>query len=87
MKIEYDEAKNQHNIKTRNLDFDLAYEFDYNNAIEVTQVVDGEKRYFALGYIQKRLHALVYTLRGDKVRIISLRKANKREVKKYEQFN
>lgn len=87
MKIEYDDAKNQHNIKVRGLNFDLVYDFDFDNAIELVQIVDGETRYFALGYIQNRLHALVYTLRGECVRIISLRKANKREVKKYEQFS
>lgn len=69
----------------RGIDFALAAEFDYENALEVEQVVNGETRYFALGHIGSRLHALVYTLRGDAVRVISLRKANSREVQHYEQ--
>jgi uncharacterized DUF497 family protein len=48
--------------------------------------VGGEQRNFALGFIDARLHALVYTLWGEVVRIVSLRKANKREVRRYEQF-
>ncbi|MCK0164335.1 BrnT family toxin [Marinobacter sp. S6332] len=87
MKIEFDNAKNERNIKLRGLSFELAAKFDFDGAIEVEQVVSGEQRYFALGHIGPRLYALVYTLRTDFVRVISLRKANKREVRRYEQFN
>jgi uncharacterized DUF497 family protein len=38
----------------------------------------------AMGEIEGRLHVLVYTKRGQTLRIISLRRANKREVKRYE---
>ncbi len=87
MEIEFNAAaKNQRNIELRGLSFDLAAGFDFEGAIEVEQVVEGEHRYFALGFIGARLHALVYTLRGEVVRIVSLRKANKREVRRYEQF-
>lgn len=44
-----------------------------------------EVRYCALGYINSRLYALVFTETALGIRVISLRKANKREVKKYEQ--
>lgn len=86
MKIEFDSAKNQRNIESRGLGFALAAEFDFEGALEVEQVVEGELRYFALGYVGSRLHALVYTMRSDTVRVISLRKANKREVRRYEQI-
>ncbi len=45
----------------------------------------GEARYVALGYIGDRLHYVVYTMRGGKCRIISLRKANSREIRQYAQ--
>ncbi|MBH1975899.1 MAG: BrnT family toxin, partial [Rhodocyclales bacterium] len=45
----------------------------------------GERRYRALGFIGDRLHAVVFTPRADKVHVISLRKANQREVKIYAQ--
>ena len=59
MEIEFDAKKNQRNIELRGIDFALAAEFDYENALEVEQVVNGETRYFALGHIGSRLHALV----------------------------
>lgn len=43
-----------------------------------------ETRYRALGSIFGRIYAMAFTYRGDRLRIISLRKANKREVKHYE---
>ncbi|MCG5260166.1 BrnT family toxin [Cupriavidus gilardii] len=45
----------------------------------------GETRYIAYAPIGTRLHCLVFTLRGDTLRAISLRKANFREVRDYEQ--
>ena len=86
MQIEFDDAKDERNQRLRGISLALAAEFDFEEAIEVEQLVDGEQRFFALGPINGRIHALVYTLRGDTVRVISLRKANKREVRRYEQF-
>lgn len=42
-----------------------------------------ETRNIALGYIKRRLHVLVFTIRRQTVRVISLRKANQREVRAY----
>jgi uncharacterized DUF497 family protein len=44
----------------------------------------GEDRYQLLGSIETRVFFLVYTLRGETIRIISARKANRREVQRYE---
>ena len=44
----------------------------------------GERRFQALGLIGDRLHRMVFTPRADKAHVISLRNANKREVKRYE---
>jgi uncharacterized protein len=44
----------------------------------------GEERWVALGLIGNRVHAMIYTMRRDNIRIISLRKANGREVDYYE---
>jgi uncharacterized DUF497 family protein len=43
----------------------------------------GERREIATGEIGGRLFVCVYTLRGDIYRIISLRKANQREIDAY----
>ena len=45
----------------------------------------GEPRFQALGEIDGRLHMLVFTPRGGDVHVISLRKANRREIKRYEE--
>ncbi len=42
-------------------------------------------RYRTLELIEERLHAVAFTLRAHKVHVISLRQANQREVKDYEQ--
>jgi uncharacterized DUF497 family protein len=43
----------------------------------------GETRYRAYGYIDGVAHSLVFTLRGSDVRVISLRRAHKKEMKRY----
>ncbi len=45
----------------------------------------GEPRFQALGEIDGRLHMLVFTPRSGDVHVISLRKANRREIKRYEE--
>ncbi|MEY4922510.1 MAG: hypothetical protein RLY17_1227 [Pseudomonadota bacterium] len=46
-----------------------------------------EWRFQALSYIEARLYMLLFTPRNGKVHVISLRKVNSREVKRYEQKN
>ena len=43
----------------------------------------GEERFESVGFIGKRLFVLVFTPRGEKRRLISLRKANSREVARW----
>lgn len=85
MDMEFDPEKNKRNIAIRGIDFSIVANFDFDSALEIDQIVNKELRHFALGLLGSRLYALVYTLRGDTVRVISLRKANTREVLKYEQ--
>ena len=44
----------------------------------------GEDRFHVLGQIDERVFFVTYTLRAEVIRIISARKANQREVKRYE---
>ena len=44
----------------------------------------GEERYVATAPLEGRLHVAAFTVRADKLRIISLRKANRREITRYE---
>ncbi|MDO8422043.1 MAG: BrnT family toxin [Parvibaculum sp.] len=87
MKIEFDPAKNERNIAERQLSFEMASEFDWESAVivEDTRRDYGERRFRAFGFIDDRLHALVFTPRDGGIRVISLRKANQREIDGYEQ--
>ncbi len=86
MKIEFDHAKSERNIKMRNLPFDRAAEFDWETAIyhEDERRDYPESRIIALGFLGARLYLICFTPMKDGVRIISFRKANKREVQHYE---
>ena len=45
----------------------------------------GEDHYILLGLLRERIVVIVFTIRDDVIRIISMRKANKRERKRYVQ--
>jgi uncharacterized DUF497 family protein len=85
--IEWDEPKRQANAKKHGVDFAAAHDFDWETAMVVQDMRSdyGETRFQALGLIGARLHMLVYTPRGTDFRIISLRRANDREVTWYEE--
>ena len=85
MKIEYDINKSQKNEQERGFSFELGCQFELENAIIWIDIRHnyGELRFNAIGYIGHRLYYMTFTVRVDALRIISLRKANKREVKRY----
>lgn len=86
MDIEFDPSKNQRNITERGLSFEEVAGFEFERALFwVDDRKDyGEQRLRILGYIDERLHALVFAETMTGIRVISFRKANKREVKHYE---
>ncbi|MCX8049741.1 MAG: BrnT family toxin [Methylohalobius sp.] len=88
MEIEFDPEKNERNIRVRGIPFTLAAKFDFSSALilEDKRQNYGEARYQAIGYIESRLYVLVFTPRGEIMRVISLRKANRREVKRYGRY-
>lgn len=87
MEVEFDPSKSERNAQERGLAFSVVEEFDWTTAIVVEddRADYGETRMFALGFIGDRLHALVFTMRGDACRVISLRRANDREVAHYDE--
>lgn len=86
MHIEFDPAKNEVNIRKHGLSFARTAAFDFDTALYTvdTRRDYGETRIRALGYLDKRLHALVFAETTMGIRIISFRKANRREVTHYE---
>ncbi len=87
LEYEWDDAKRQANLERHGLDFAAMEAFDWDGAVifEDDRFDYGETRFVAYGRIHGRLVAVVYTLRGDAVRVISLRKANTREERRYGQ--
>jgi uncharacterized DUF497 family protein len=87
--LSYNQAKNESNILLRGLDFNLVKDFNWFLATiyEDTRKNYGENRFVAIGSIDERIYVVIFTPRGNKIHVISLRKANKREVKKYEEKN
>ncbi len=86
MEYEWDENKRIANIAKHNVDFSEAENFDWSSALATVddRFEYQEERWVALGLINNRLHVLVYAFRNDNIRIISLRRANKREQDYYE---
>jgi len=86
MRIDFDPDKNAKNILERSLSFERAAEFDFLSA---TFLIDerqdyGEQRQIAIGYLDGRLHFLCFVQIPDGIRVVSFRKANSREARKYE---
>jgi uncharacterized DUF497 family protein len=80
------EAKRETNRARHGIDFSAANDFEWNTALVLPDLRHdyGETRIVAFGKIGERLHVLVYTPRGPLTHVISLRKANEREIRKYE---
>ncbi len=86
MKIEFDPTKSERNVDRRGLAFDLVEDFDFDSAqIVVDDRHDyGEVRYRAIGRLKNDVAVVVFTIRGEAVRVISLRLASRKERRAYE---
>jgi uncharacterized DUF497 family protein len=86
MKIEFDPAKSEKNVRERGLPFELVEQFDWETAIvsEDVRFLYPEARFIAVGLIGERIHVVCFTGIVGGIRVISFRKANEREVLKYE---
>ena len=87
MEFEWDENKNLMNIGKHSIDFN-----DIINAFDLPMIIKedrrknyGEKRFIALGHVQDVIFVIVFTIRKNRTRIISARKANKIERKLYDE--
>ena len=85
MNIEFDEHKNKLNIKKHGVSFLESENIQWDTlwAFEDNRKKYGEVRMIGYALVGFRLYNIVYTLRGDRLRVISLRKANKKEVLNY----
>jgi uncharacterized protein len=87
MRFEWDEAKNRANIRKHGFDFaDVEEMFRAVLLLSPDTREDyGEERWDGLGMIGSRIAKIIFTQPlPDTIRVISLRKATKRERKEYE---
>jgi uncharacterized DUF497 family protein len=81
----WDENKRGANIRSHSVDFAAVEQFEWDSALAFVDDREdyGELREVAIGFIGTRLHVLTFTRRGRWTRIISLRKAEKSDLRKY----
>jgi hypothetical protein len=85
VEFEWDEAKRLINLRKHGVDFARVVEFEWEAAQEFEDRRNdyGERRWIAHGKLGGQLHALIYTRRGSRVRVISLREASRKEKANY----
>ena len=85
MEYEWNAAKNAANWREHRTDFQAVENIEWDTAI--TDVDDREAydelRERAIGFIGQSLYVLIFTHRDDRIRVISLRKAEKPEQRYY----
>ena len=86
--FEYDHQKSEANKIKHGLDFDEGQAIWRDpGAIQIGSTFAQEQRVLRVGEICGKLWTVVFTMRDDVVRIISVRRARSREERLYEQKN
>lgn len=86
MDVEWDDEKDQRCLSARGFSFvDILPAFsDPDRVVDVDDRYEyGEVRFRMFGRVRGRLFAIVFTKRGETVRIISARRANARERRRH----
>jgi hypothetical protein len=85
MHITFDPGKDAANVAKHAVSLAVAKELEWDTlqCKEDSRRNYGETRMAGYAFIGERLYGVVYVVRGDVYRVISLRKANQREVKTY----
>jgi uncharacterized protein len=84
MEFEWDEEKRARILQERALDFASAYLFfDGRPVIHQRTPRGEEERWKTIASIEGGFFAVVWTWRGDTIRIISMRRAHEQEIRKH----
>jgi uncharacterized DUF497 family protein len=83
--FEWDSRKAAANLEKHRVSFERVVDLRWDQAlvVEDRRLQYGERRFVAYAPIGERLYVVVYSPRGSRRRIISLRKANAREIVRY----
>ena len=87
MVYQWNRDKAATNIRKHGVDFaDAVSVFSDDLAITIPDERFGEERFVTIGLdVFGRVLVVVYTLRGDEIRVISARKATRQELRQYEE--
>jgi hypothetical protein len=86
MEFEWDERKRARILKDRALDLASAYLFfDGRPATHQPTPRNEEDRWKTTAIIEGVLFTLVWTWRGETIRVITMRRAHEQEIRKYRQ--
>ena len=86
--FEYDENKSRANKKKHGIDFIEAQAlWDDEEGVVFDARSDDERRYALVSKLDGKFWVTIFTMRGEVVRLISVRRARKEEVSFYEQNN
>lgn len=81
--FELDVGKNASNLTKHGVDFVLAAQIFENEFLNLPSAHSSERRWLAVGEIGGNMLTVVYTIRGDALRIISARRARDDEIREY----
>lgn len=85
LQFEFDPAKSDANKQKHGIDFiDAQALWDDDNAVRIAARTVGESRFVVVGKIGDKHWSAVVTYRGERVRLISVRRSRVREVEVYE---
>jgi len=88
MRFEWDLAKNSINRVKHGIDFETAKGLWLDeNRIEIQASYPVENRHIIISKLQEKLWTAVYAMRGNIIRIISVRRSRKKEAELYEKEN
>jgi uncharacterized protein len=85
MEFEWDEAKAAGNLEKHRISFEDAIGIFEGPVLETRSDRGAEERYKAIGVVEGREIAVIYTLREGRYRIISARRARPNERRAYRQ--
>jgi uncharacterized DUF497 family protein len=87
MNFEYDPNKSPSNREKHGIDFEEAQAMWLDpDLIEIRARTEDEPRYIVIGEIRDTHWSGVITYRGDAIRIISVRRSRREEIRLYESF-
>ena len=86
MQFEFDSNKSESNFEKHGIDFETAQAIWDGSTVEFRANVKGEGRSKVIGRLSGEYWAAIITTRGERTRIISVRKATANERSAYDRF-